>query len=106
VRSEEAVMVRLLVVEDDKIVRELVCNMLIDEGYHVDTAEHSGIGLQHMCDSRGSLVVLLGQLMPHVNGEEVLRAVDADPALQRHGIMLGASVPKRATTGRVAGLRT
>lgn len=51
-------------------------------------------------------VVLLGLMMPYVDGEEVLEAVAADPALaSRHRVIMVTGSTDRASCGRVAELR-
>ncbi len=54
--------------------------------------------------SRDRLVVLLGLMMPYVDGEAVLEAVAADEELaNRHAIIMVTA--SNATAGRVAELR-
>jgi CheY-like chemotaxis protein len=100
-------MVSMLVVDDDPSIRELVREVLEEEGYAVvGEAEHGGTALDRMRASTEPLLVLLGLHMPKVDGLQVLEAVAADPALaSRHRIILVTAAQQRATTGRVAALR-
>lgn len=80
---------RVLVVDDDYYIRRMECEVLALEGYVVDTAEHGGPALEYMRASKEGLVVLLGLMMPEVDGEMVLRAVVSDEALAaRHRIVI------------------
>jgi CheY-like chemotaxis protein len=96
----------VLVVEDDPSQRLLLHEIFTLEGRAVSMAEHGGPALQRLHANADSLVVLLGLLMPKVNGEAVLEAVAADEGLaRRHAfVMVTAAIP-RATEGRVAELR-
>jgi CheY-like chemotaxis protein len=100
----------VLVVDDDPGYRGLLREILTLEGRlegrAVSMAEHGGPALQRLRASAEGLVVLLGLLMPEMDGEALLEAVSADAALAtRHAfVMVTAAVP-RATVGRVAELR-
>lgn len=99
-------MVSVLVVDDDPAIRKMLREVLELEGYTVSTAEHGGPALDHMRASPERLVVLLGLVMPFVDGEQVLEAVAADALLAaRHRIIMVTMAVRRATEGRVAELR-
>ena len=94
----------VLVVDDDVAIRKMLSEVLTLEGYTVQTAEHGGIALEMMRASRDRLVVLLGLVMPYVDGEAVLEAVAADEALATcHAIIMVTA--SNASMGRVAELR-
>jgi len=65
---------RVLVVEDDSLIRELLRDVLTVEGYDVVTATDGQVALQHLQDEQFDLV-LTDLLMPRVNGDQVLEAV-------------------------------
>ena len=77
----------VLVVDDEPIIRELLADVLRDNGYHVMEAQdgaaairaldHHGLPAQHLCG------VLLDMMLPEVDGLGVLR----------HLASVGASVP-------------
>ncbi|HEV2459400.1 MAG TPA: response regulator, partial [Ktedonobacterales bacterium] len=96
----------VLVVDDDPGYRGLLHEILTLEGRAVSMAEHGGPALQRLRASAEGMVVLLGLLMPEMDGEALLEAVSADAALAtRHVfVMVTAAIP-RATVGRVAKLR-
>ncbi|HEX6817400.1 MAG TPA: response regulator [Ktedonobacterales bacterium] len=71
----------LLVVEDEHDVRMMLRSLLELEGFTVGEASDGLGGLALLRASRSPLIVLLDYKMPRMNGEELLRAVSADPAL-------------------------
>ena len=96
----------VLVVDDDRALRSMLRESLALEGYPIATAENGGPALEQMRTSLQPLVVLLGLVMPYVDGEEVLEAVAADPELAtRHRIIMLTANTDRASGGRVAELR-
>lgn len=98
----------VLVVDDEAAIRSMFRELLTLEGYSVAEASHGGPVLEQIRASSQPLVVLLGLVMPDVDGEEVLEAVAADPALatrHRHRIIMLTGATDRASTGRVAVLR-
>jgi two-component system, OmpR family, phosphate regulon response regulator PhoB len=99
---------RVLVVEDEELIRETIALALTDEGYDVVTAEDGRRGLNLVCksgetnftDAIGFDLVILDLMMPYVNGLDLCRMI-------RHE---GNSVPilmlsaKGTETDRVVGL--
>jgi CheY-like chemotaxis protein len=66
--------VRVLVVDDDDAIREVLRLLLEDEGYHVSVAADGERGLVAILDCAEPLVVLLDLLLPGLSGEETLTA--------------------------------
>jgi DNA-binding response OmpR family regulator len=58
---------RILLVEDDPAIRQLVSDLLVDEGYEVLAATNGKQGLDLAAASRPDLI-LLDKLMPHGDG--------------------------------------
>lgn len=82
-------MARVLVVDDDQDIRDVVRFILEDAGYEVLDTGDGERALQMLRDSPTPLVVLLDLLMPRPNGIDVLTEIIADPALkQRHAYIL------------------
>mgnify|MGYP001546707681 CR=1 FL=1 len=99
-------MANVLVVDDDRTIRMILSEILTTEGYTVKTAEHGGPALDILRASQERLVVLLGLVMPYVDGQEVLEAVAMDEALaSRHAIVMVTAQVQAAQTGRIAELR-
>ena len=88
----------ILVVEDDRRIRDLLRRGLIFEGYTVDTAEDGEAGLRHAREKLPDAVIL-DLMLPGIDGIEVckrLRSVSTVPIL-----MLTA---RDAVPDRIAGL--
>ncbi len=70
---------RVLIVEDDRVLRRAVEVMLSQHGFAVTTAADGDEGLRLVAAQHPD-IVLLDLLMPKRSGTEVLRALKADPA--------------------------
>jgi len=68
---------RVLVVDDDLVIRELLTSVLEDRGLEVHCAEDGRQALELMREHRYA-VVLLDLLMPEMNGFEVLEGMDEE----------------------------
>ena len=66
--------VRVLVVDDDKGIRETLGALLEEEGYDVDVAVDGEEGLRFILATTEPLVVLLDLLLPTLSGEDALAA--------------------------------
>jgi len=87
---------KILVVDDDPIIRDMMVDILSLEGYPIDTARH---GLEAMEILRGeeSYLVFLDIMMPVLDGKEVCAILEAEPHLRsRHVIVLMSAVDKLA----------
>ena len=82
-------MERVLIVDDDRELCELVAELLGTEGFGVEVADGSADGLERALTGSHSLVVL-DVMMPGMNGFELLRRLRAE----------GASVPVLMLTAR------
>ncbi len=71
----------VLVVEDDRDIRDTLRELLELEGWPVATAKNGVEGLARMRELRPGLV-LLDLLMPDMGGAEVCRRRAADPSLE------------------------
>jgi two-component system response regulator MprA len=81
--------IQILVVDDDPEIRETMRFALEDEGYTVVDAEDGASALQMLRQSERRMVVLLDELMPNLEGTEMLRTIAADPELvSRHTYVL------------------
>jgi DNA-binding response OmpR family regulator len=97
-------MARVLVADDDPIVRELIVYKLETEGYEVVVAEDGTSALSAVRENVPDIVVL-DVHMPGLSGFDVCRMMRADPASARVPvIMLTASVQEAdISTGFVSG---
>jgi len=71
---------RVLIIEDEKLIRWSLCQRFVEEGYIADEAETGGDGLRKLRDASYDLITLDYKL-PDITGLDVLREVrkiDAD----------------------------
>ena len=80
-------MTRILVVDDDADIRELVTMKLTSAGYDVSTAADGEAGLAALLEHQPDLVVL-DWMMPGLTGIEVCRALRADPRTVNTPVLL------------------
>ena len=81
-------MERILIVDDDRELCELVAELLGEEGFEIEVANRSERGLERALSGEHSLVVL-DVMMPGMNGFEVLRRLRAQGS-DIHVMMLTA----------------
>jgi CheY-like chemotaxis protein len=65
---------RMLVIDDDRAVRALVCDLLAGLGYATDEGEDAATGLALLARQRYDLVIT-DLAMPHMSGWEVVEVV-------------------------------
>lgn len=70
----------VLVVDDDRDIRETLAEILTDEGYEVLTARNGAEGLAIVAEQRPGLV-LLDLFMPVMDGAEFRRQQLSDPEI-------------------------
>ncbi len=71
---------KILIIEDDKFLRELMARKLSDEGYNVVEAVDGEDGVKKMKETNPDLV-LLDLILPSIDGFEVLSRVKADSSI-------------------------
>ena len=77
---------KVLLVEDDEILREIYSLKFQLEGIEFETAENGQIGLQKLSQFRPH-VVLLDMMMPVMSGVDFLKALEPTDRQQHHIIM-------------------
>ncbi|GAC1631452.1 MAG: hypothetical protein NVS4B7_19500 [Ktedonobacteraceae bacterium] len=91
-------MTKILVVDDDEPIREMLCMMLESSDYDVLHARNGIEALELLRTSSTRLVVLLDMFMPKLDGRGVLRAVVADAHLSTfHSYILLSADPDLQT---------
>jgi len=70
----------ILIIEDDKFLRELISQKLKKEGFSISEAIDGEKGLQKVKTEKPGLI-LLDLILPGIDGFEVLTEVKKDPAL-------------------------
>jgi CheY-like chemotaxis protein len=73
----------VLIVEDDRAIRDVMAEVLVDHGYEVDVATNGQQALE-ICRSKPTPdLILLDLLMPVMDGLEFARLKRSDPTLSR-----------------------
>ena len=70
----------ILIIEDDKFLRELITQKLIKEDYDVSEAIDGEEGIKKVKEGKPNLV-LLDLILPGIDGFEVLARMKKDPVL-------------------------
>jgi DNA-binding response OmpR family regulator len=70
----------ILIIEDDKFLRELITQKLIKEGYETSEAIDGEEGIKKIKEEKPSLI-LLDLILPGIDGFEVLSRAKEDPAI-------------------------
>ena len=85
---------KVLVVDDDPVIRDMMVDMLDFEGYPARVARNGREALQIMRDG-DSYLVFLDLMMPVMSGEQVCQVLEAEPHLRnRHIIVLMSAMDK------------
>ncbi|KPJ54719.1 hypothetical protein AMJ47_03750 [Parcubacteria bacterium DG_72] len=69
---------KILVIEDDKFLRELISQKLLKEGYDVSEAIDGERGIESAKIEKPDLI-LLDLILPGIDGFEVLARIKSDP---------------------------
>jgi DNA-binding response OmpR family regulator len=69
---------RILIVDDEPMVRDTLGQVLVDEGYVVDTAVDGEDALDRVHEARPD-AILLDLMMPGMNGRQFLQALRTEP---------------------------
>jgi DNA-binding response OmpR family regulator len=86
---------RVLVVDDDDAIRHALRLLLEDEGLVVGEAADGHVALAILRAASDPYVVLLDQMMPHLDGFGVLSAIAEDARLRsRHSVLLMTACPR------------
>ena len=80
-------MAKILLIEDDKFLRELIIQKLGREGYEVVEAPEGESGLLKMKEEKPDLV-LLDLILPGIDGFEVLSRIKKDSELKSTPVII------------------
>ncbi len=78
---------KILIVEDEKDIRELYTEVLKDSGFDVTEAPDGEIGLKEATSGKHD-VVLLDIMLPKMDGLQILREIKKDPKLAGLKVLL------------------
>jgi two-component system sensor histidine kinase/response regulator len=73
-----AFVTRVLVVEDDPDIRDVLVQALLDDDYEVEWAE-DGLAGQAITRSSRPALVIIDMMLPGLNGRDFIRECRADP---------------------------
>jgi CheY-like chemotaxis protein len=89
---------RVLVVDDDDLIRETMTAALEDDGYIVTEARDGAAALKILYACSKPMVVLLDLRMPKLDGAEVLDAVAADHRLAKQNAFILVTADNKTIT--------
>lgn len=85
---------KILVVEDDKFLRELITQKLIREGHDVKGAVDGEDGVIKIKEEKPD-IILLDLILPGIDGFEVLAKVKDDPELKNIPVLILSNLGQR-----------
>ena len=80
-------MKKILIIEDDKFLRELIAQKLLKENYDISEAVDGEEGLKKITEERPDLI-LLDLILPGIDGFEVLAKMKEDSALNQIPVII------------------
>lgn len=83
----------ILVVEDDRDIQEALVILLSDYGYAVRTASNGKEALDLLASPPAPALILLDQMMPVMNGEQVIDHLTATPSLAHLPVCVLTAAP-------------
>jgi CheY-like chemotaxis protein len=87
-RKESETMTRVLVVDDERVIRDLLRFGLEIEGYEVVTLSDGRAVVETLRALREPCVVLMDLMMPEKTGWDVCQELEREPALRRHPLAI------------------
>lgn len=79
---------RVLMVDDDEDIREVVSVILGQEGHEVELAEDGTAALKRLREGGLPSVILLDLMMPGMDGEAFMNALKGDPLTARIPVVI------------------
>jgi len=87
-------MAKILIIEDDKFLRELMAQKLLALKYDIVQAIDGEDGLKKVKETKPDLV-LLDLILPGINGFEVLEKIKADPEISSIPVIILSNLGQR-----------
>ncbi len=85
---------KILVVEDDKFLRELITQKLSREGYDVKEAVDGEEGVIKVKEEKPD-IILLDLILPGIDGFEVLAKIKEDPEVENIPVVILSNLGQR-----------
>ena len=96
---------RILIVEDDALIRESLSGLLADEGYAVETARHGAEAIAVLRAKHDVRLIFLDLVMPVLDGWALIHELRASPELARIPVCVITATPNDPPVGAVEILR-
>jgi len=87
-------MAKILIIEDDKFLRELIARKLTDENYEVEEAVDGEEGIKKVKTTKSDLI-LLDLILPGIDGFEVLSKIKEDSSLASIPVIILSNLGQR-----------
>ncbi len=95
----------ILLVEDDRAIRDSLHDLLLDEGYAVTPAKSVEEALDVLARERCPCLILLDLMMPRMDGRTMLATLKSDPDLARIPVIVMTAARVFEAPGAAAVLR-
>ncbi len=95
-------MARVLIIDDEFGIAELLQAVLVDQGHTVFTAANGAYGMQ-LIETETPDVVFLDYMMPVMDGAAVLREMAARGSLSAVPVVMMSSIPEESVAERCNG---
>jgi CheY-like chemotaxis protein len=90
----------ILIVEDDLAIRQLIHELLTDEGHDILLAADGQTGIELALTHHPSLI-LMDLRLPRMDGEQAIRRLKQNPATQDIPIIAMSAERRRLNSGRL-----
>ena len=97
-------MSRILIVEDEELLREIYSEYLEKKGYDVKTAENGQKALDFLSDDNRPDLILLDLNMPEINGKEFLKTMLANKKFKNIPVFLLTGISNYKEIGETLNL--
>ena len=78
---------KILVVDDDPVIRDMMVDILSLEGYPIEVAKN-GLEALEKLHGEGNYLVFLDLMMPGINGSDVCAQLNEEPGVRKHHIII------------------
>ncbi|MCX6759022.1 MAG: response regulator [Candidatus Nealsonbacteria bacterium] len=89
----------ILIIEDDRFLRELIARKLIKEDFNISEAIDGEEGIKKIKEEKPDLV-LLDLILPGIDGFEVLSKMKEDPSIIRIPVIILSNLGQREDVER------